>query len=694
MWRDDPASVRPMLATTATAPFESADLAYERKYDGIRAIASLDPTAARPARIWSRLGNDKSAQFPEIVARLEAWGRKIGHPIVLDGEIVAIDDRGRPVSFQHLQDRMHVRRPVASTPTAFIAFDLLRDDDEDLRGRPLRERRRRLEALYATVSDPDLRLSEQAVGDGRALHQRAVTEGWEGLLAKRLASPYASGRRSSDWRKLKLERRQTCVVGGWTEPRGSRPCFGALILGVYDDQGALIPVGHIGSGFSDAELARLWTRLRPLERRTCPFATVPPTNERPHWVTPTIAVDVKFTEWTADGQLRHPTYVGLRDDTTPASVRREPDAVVDRAASVVAPTGIRARARPRKITSAMDSADAMRNPRRGLKDADLSPVAVAALLNDIDTLEAGRGTGTLQLPSGERLDVSNLGKVFWPAAKLTKGDLFRHYIRVAPYILPALADRPLVMKRYPNGVDATPFYQQRAPEVYPRGVRIERVTDQDESVPRVIGGSLITLLYTAQLATISQDPWLSRVQSPDMIDHAVIDLDPPDDLPFRQVLDVARWVRDELDRLKVTAFPKLSGAGGLHVYVPLPPHTPYDAGQLFCQIVATIVATRHAKTATIERSIKARGSRIYIDYLQNSRGKTLASVYSARATAFAGVSTPVSWDEIDQGVAPQDFTIKTFAARLAAVGDLWAPLRRSKGANLRAAMKHAATAHG
>jgi bifunctional non-homologous end joining protein LigD len=378
-------------------------------------------------------------------------------------------------------------------------------------------------------------------------------------------------------------------------------------------------------------------------------------------VTPTLAADVKFTEWTTDGQLRHPTYMGLRDDTTPASIQREPEAVMHR------PPG----------------------PGPGPGGSGLEhKAAIRKLLEQIDAIEAGSGSGTLQLPSGDRLDVSNLGKVFWPALKLTKGDLFRHYIRVAPYILPALTDRPLVMKRYPNGVDAKPFYQQRAPDVYPRGVRIELVTDDEEAMPRIVGGSLTTLLYTAQLATISQDPWLSRIQSADTIDHAAIDLDPPDGLPFGHVLDVARWVHDELERLNVPGFPKLSGAGGLHIYVPMPPHTPYEAGLLFCQIVATIVSTTHPKAATIERSIKARGSRVYVDYLQNGHGKTLASVYSARATNFAGVSTPVTWDEIDQGVKPQDFTIQTFEARLAAVGDLWAPLRRSKGADLRAVMKY------
>jgi bifunctional non-homologous end joining protein LigD len=692
MWRDDPASVRPMLATTTTAPLTSATLAYERKYDGIRAIALVDPACDPPVRLWSRLGNDKTDQFSDVADRLEAWGLGLTHPVILDGEIVALDERGHPVSFQHLQSRMHLQHlarsrprktqplgdgtaPRASrgdgtegAPTAFIAFDLLRDGDQDVRAEPLRERRRRLEALFADIRDPQLRLSEQVVGDGRALQARAVSEGWEGLIAKRLDSTYASGRRSPDWRKLKLERRQTCVVGGWTEPRGSRTCFGSLILGVYDEKNVLKPIGHVGSGFSDAELQRVWTRLAALESTTCPFSPVPRTNEPAHWVRPALMANVKFTEWTTDGQLRHPTYIGLRDDATVTRVRREPD-VLARTARVSSSDSVRAVARVSRL-----------GPGKG---------AIERLLDQVDALEHNGGGGTLHLPSGDRLEVSNLGKVFWPKAKHTKGDLFRHYIQVAPYILPALADRPLVMKRFPNGVDAKPFYQQRAPDVYPRGVRIELVSDDHESVPRIVGGSLTTLLYTVQLASISQDPWLSRVQSDATMDHAVIDLDPPDDVPFRRVLDVARWVREELDSLNVPAFPKLSGAGGLHIYVPMPSDTPYEAGLLFCQIIATIVSTKHPKAATIERSIKARGARVYVDYLQNGHGKTLASVYSARATDFAGVSAPVTWEEVDDGVTPRDFTIRNFAERLEAVGDLWALLRKSKGANLRAVMKSA-----
>jgi bifunctional non-homologous end joining protein LigD len=307
---------------------------------------------------------------------------------------------------------------------------------------------------------------------------------------------------------------------------------------------------------------------------------------------------------------------------------------------------------------------------------------VQSLLKQLDEIEQSGANGVLTMPGGERLEVSNLGKSFWPKLKLTKGDLFRHYVRVAPLILPVLADRPLVMKRYPNGIAASPFYQHRAPDKVPPGVRIDKVTTGTETRLHIVGGSLTTLLYTAQLASISQDPWFSRVGSANMIDHAAIDLDPPDGLPYARVLDVARWVRDELGSLKAPGFAKTSGAGGLHIYVPMPPSTPYAAGFLFAQIVATTVANKHPKLATIERSLKARGQRIYVDYMQNALGKTLASAYSARASDFAGVSTPITWDEVDEGVSPKDFTIGNFEERIKSAGDPWAGLRKAKGVDL------------
>jgi bifunctional non-homologous end joining protein LigD len=309
------------------------------------------------------------------------------------------------------------------------------------------------------------------------------------------------------------------------------------------------------------------------------------------------------------------------------------------------------------------------------------------VVEQLDALEAARKDGRITLPGGDTLEVTNLRKVFWPDIGRTKGDLLRHYARIAPLLLPVIDNRPLVMKRLPNGIKAPAFYQHRAPEPVPGGVRIETLPDDD--VPaRLIGGSLKTLLYMAQLASISMDPWFSTMDDLDHADQVAIDLDPQPGATFNQILDVARWVHEILERVNVRGYPKTSGSEGLHVFIPLPPGTPYEAGMLFCQIVATMVASQHPKVATVERMVgRRKDGTVYVDYLQNIQGKTLACAYSARASTFAGVSAPLTWAEVDERPMPQDFTMDTIMGRVEAVGDLWAALRRDKGANLLAAIE-------
>jgi bifunctional non-homologous end joining protein LigD len=665
-----------MLATLADAPLRDPRLVYEPKYDGIRAIVEVTPGPGATARLWSRNGNEKTAQFPSIVRALAAFGRTLDAPVILDGEVVALDERGRPAGFQRLQSRIHltgardVARVEQEQPVAFMAFDLLRVGTRDLCARPLTERRRELEALMKPLrpkrsdggSPPILRLSEQVAGDARALNERARAEGWEGLIAKDASSSYQAGRRSPAWRKIKLIQQQEFVVGGWTEPRETRSHFGALLLGVYE-HGRLTYVGHTGTGFDQKELERVWTLLRARETDRSPFSGPIKTNEPAHWARPNLVAQVKFTEWTADRKLRHPVYLGLRDDKSASAVVKERP--------------------PRRRSNRQTST------RRDAADPALSKV-----IDQLHALEGARRDGTIELPNGDRVGVTNLSKIFWPEGTITKGELLRYYVEVSPYLLPAVADRPLVMKRFPNGVQGSAFYQQRSrQERPPAGVRIEQLPSDldpigEAGATRYVGGSLTTLLYMAQIAAISQDPWFSRVQSPLDADYVALDLDPGEGATFAQVLDVARWVRDELASLGVPGVPKTSGSSGLHVYIPLPPHTSYESGMLFCQIVATFVAARHPKVATVERMVarRPRGT-VYVDFLQNILGKTLATAYSARASRFAGVSTPLTWKELDRGVDPRDFTIRTAAARFRDVGDLWSRLRTDTPADLEAVLR-------
>ncbi|PYR62245.1 MAG: hypothetical protein DMF91_07405, partial [Acidobacteria bacterium] len=528
--------LEPMLASLADAPLDDSQLVYEPKYDGIRAIAEVSNTSVH---LWSRLGNEKTRQFPEIAAALATWARRLKQPVILDGEIVALDAKGDPVGFQALQGRIHLsggpeapartgsRPRLARSATgaaktahdsrhsvAFIAFDILREGSRDFRDLPLLERRVILERVFSGAISPTLRLSEVVRGDGRALYQRALASGWEGLIAKHVDSRYKSGKRTPDWRKLKIVQEQEFVIGGWTEPRQTRAYFGALLLGVYEPSpgsrtSSLVYAGHTGTGFNEKELARLMKLLKPLETRDCPFRERPKTNEPPHWVRPELVAQIKFTEWTADGKLRHPVYLGLRDDKKPAEVYREQTSRLHATSERVQGSGFKVQGSGFKVQAAGQKVQG-------------SP----ELVDELQTIEQSRRDGVLALPGGARLKVSNLHKVFWPTQKLTKGDLMRYYVQVAPFILPAVEDRPLVMKRFPNGITGAPFYQHRAPDDVPPGVRVERVQGEKTVPSRFIGGDLPTLLHMTQLAAISQDPWFSRVQSPADADYVALDLDP------------------------------------------------------------------------------------------------------------------------------------------------------------------------
>jgi bifunctional non-homologous end joining protein LigD len=647
-----------MLASLDPPPVAQAGFVYEPKYDGIRALVDLQPPAGKePARvaIYSRNGNAKEHQFPAIVAALKKIATKLEGPLLLDGEIVATDEKGRPLPFGRLQGRIHltaasdIARVEKAQPAALIVFDLLRDQDRDIRGLSMAARRLRLhDALPVKTGGTGLvRLSEIVADDGREMLARAEREGWEGLIGKDGQSVYHSGRRSPAWRKLKLLKRETFVVGGWTDPQNSRHHFGSLVLGV-PEAGRLRWVGNVGTGFDQAELSRVADRLKSLASKDCPFANPARAIAKAHWVKPAMAVDVQFTEMTSDGMVRHPVYVGERDDIR-----------------------------------------AVRAPEpQGPEDP------VMAVVAQLHALEEARKDGEVRLPKGGTVRVTNLAKVFWPDLKLTKGDLLRYYAEVSPFALPVIDDRPMIMKRFPNGVDKHAFYQQRHPEPVPKGVRREELPEDvdpidpdDTGRERLIGGSLATMLYMAQLAAISLDPWFSRVADPLHQDFAAIDLDPGEGCTFARVLDVARWVKDELDRLKIPAVAKTSGASGMHIYIKLPKKTTYATGQLLCHIVATLVSSAHPKVATIERMVKNRPKgTVYVDYLQNILGKSLAAAYSARASDYAGVSTPLTWAEVAEGVNPRDFTIRTAPARFREVGDLWAPIRTGKPVDLKAVL--------
>jgi len=693
-----------MLASLEAPPIAQRGLVYEPKYDGIRALVDLAPPARRGAPghvvIYSRNGNDKTRQFPAIAGALEAITRTLDAPILVDGEIVATDRAGRPLGFQQIQGRIHltsdtdIERADSVLPTALMVFDLLRDGDEDLRGQPLAARRLRLqERLRVPKAGARwVRLSEITADDGRAMLARARSEGWEGLIVKDGRSVYHSGKRTPAWRKLKLLKQQEFVVGGWTEPRLSRQHFGALLLGYYKQKAEgkgqkaegkgqkaegrrqkLTYAGSVGTGFDDRELGRLAAMLHKRASNTSPFDGSVAVAETAHWVKPELVVEVRFTEWTDEGLLRQPVYLGTREDKDAREVRKE---------------------EPRDPGEVATRSGGSGGSRKRVQETSDPPPGLEKLIDALTALEEARKDGDVTLPNGDVLRVTNLAKVFWPDLGITKGELIRYYVAASPLLLPAVDDRPLVMKRFPNGVGKPAFYQQRHPESVPAGVRREvlpaDVDPIDEEGPRdrLIGGSLTTLIYMTQLAAISQDPWFSRVADPLHQDYTAIDLDPGEETGFDRILDVARWVKDELDQLSIPAVPKTSGSRGLHIYIPLPKRTTYETGLLLCHMIASVVSTKHSKVATIERMVKRRPrGTVYVDYLQNILGKTLATAYSARASDYGGVSTPLTWKEVEAGVDPHDFTVRTVLDRFAKTGDLWARLRTGNPADLRAILR-------
>ncbi len=655
---------------------------FEPKYDGIRVLAYATPTEVR---LVTRNGKDKAQQFPEIVAALKKLAYQSRRSLVLDGEIVALID-GEPARFQELQSRIHVKeshmieRHSSSTPAALILFDILMDGDNVLIKQPWSERRAHLVKRVGKRVSKQLRITESVQGDGKKMLEKARRQGWEGIIAKRIDSRYEPGNRSHNWLKLKIEFRQEFVVGGYTEPRNSREHIGALLLS-YFDHGRFIYVGHTGGGFTRQGLEEMYHRLKPLERKTSPFEETPKTNEKAHWVKPEVVVEVKFSEWTTDRRLRQPIFLGVRDDKDPKEVDLEPTSVQRKSArgGTVAKrrVGLSVAARAKTTTKVPPRKAARRTLSAGGAHGKIDK---GSLLDQLTAIEKKGGDGSLDFGGGKALKVSNLDKIFFPKEKYTKGDVMRYYTRIADFILAVIQDRPLVLKRFPNGINGASFYQQKASETTPPEIRVEVIeTDSGEKQSRIIGGDLLTLLYTIQLGAISVDPWHSRVRSLDYADYTIIDLDPGPRANFARVIQVARWAKDVIDGFGLNATIKTSGSTGLHIYLPLPSRTPNDAATLVAQMIATKVADEHPKEATIERFVKARGAAtVYVDYLQNIQGKTVASAYSVRAKPGATVSAPLEWSELTDDFDPRAFHLGNAAERFKKIGDVWGEAMRKK----------------
>jgi bifunctional non-homologous end joining protein LigD len=604
----------PMLATLASDVPSGSGWLFEVKWDGYRAIARVE---AGEATLTSRRGNDLTVRFPSVA---KALAQAVRTPdCVLDGEVCALDEQGRS-SFSVMQQ--------GSGPLVFYAFDLLEVDGEPLLDLPLDERRERLEGLLDRRNET-VRLSE-AFEDGQALYEAAKEQGLEGVIAKRADSRYQPGKRTREWLKVKTHGRQEFLIAGYTRGQGRRSGrLGSLVLAV-NRGGELSYAGNCGTGFTDEEIDKLMRKLRPLERKSPPFAVVPkmPKVRKSDvvWVTPKLVCEVEFAEWTHDGRLRAPSYKGLREDKAPAEVRRE------------------------------------------------RPLAA----------EVRRGRRLLKL--------SNLDKVFWPDEGITKGDLLAYYREAAPVLLPHLKDRPFTMKRYPDGWQGDHFFQKDAPGHMPEWIPTRPFTVSTRESPRrkrriqvPLVNDELALLWMVNMGCIDMNTWYSRVDRPERPDWVLFDLDPSPDVGFRETVRVALLVKEVLDALGLASFPKTSGADGFHVLVPVERRHTYDDTREFAEIVAGTLARMHRGLVTTEWS-KSKRRGVLVDANQNGEGKTIASAYSVRPRAGAPVSTPLRWEEVGEELDPLDFTMDVVLARIEREGDLFEGVlatRQSLGAALR-----------
>ena len=602
-----------MLAEPRDAPFSKPGWIFELKLDGYRMLASRE---GGEGRLTTRNGNDLSAAFPEVVRSLAALPFD---GLVLDGELVVNDDAGRP-SFHRLGERARlsratdVRRFSVEQPASLFLFDLVAAEGFDARGLPLLERKKLLRSVVPEVGP--LRYLDHFEGDGVAVYAQVTKLGLEGIVAKKADAPYRAGR-SPSWIKVRAERSDDFVVVGFTRPKGSRVGFGALHLAMFERPGgALAYAGRVGTGFDTEQLQEYAAALEGSRRPDQPCGGAVPAGREHVWVEPRLVAEVRFLEWSPDGLLRQPAFLRFRTD-------KRPEECVKR--------------------------------------------VVGGGLQVVEEATPPQPT-TYHPPTP--VTFTNLDKVFWPAEGYTKGDLIAFYKAISPWLLPFLEDRPLVLTRYPDGIEGKSFFQKDAPAYahdFVRTVRMWSAESQRELNYFVCDGEA-PLLYIANMAAIPLHIWGSRVATLETPDWCILDLDPKD-APFEHVVTVARAIRAMCDGIELPCFVKTSGSTGLHVLVPLGRQCTFEQARTLGGLLARVVAAELPEIATITRQVSKRDGRVYIDYVQNGHGRLLAAPYSVRPVPGALVSAPLDWSEVGPKLSLATYTIKTMPARMERLGD-------------------------
>ena len=689
-----PSGVRATLAELGDKPFSSPNWVYEIKWDGVRAVAQIENGKTT---LWARSGRDVTAEYPEfkdMAARFRI------RDAIIDGEIVTLDAEGRS-NFHTLQHRLGVQNPsrqlMQSVPLDYFAFDVMYADGYDLRRAPLVERKNFLQQILS--GNERIHFSEHIAEQGEAMYEAARSKGLEGIVAKLANSTYV-GMRTSSWVKLKIVSELDAVVAGYTEGRGSRKFFGALVLGLYEGK-ELKFIGSVGTGFDESKQEKIFDQLERLRAKTSPFSKIPGLRENVEWVEPELVARVKYANWTNDNHLRAPVFLSLltdraAKDCTMEDAKPESTAALESKAEKENPSAKKTKQKqPAKVKSAPQP-EVEEPPEEESASAEATPLnkpkvvkaAAPHAKNSAKTVSISSGREPdveLELRSGikettdvesdgQRLHFSNLNKIYFPEPGVKKRELLAYYYRMARYILPFLKDRPMVLRRYPDGVDGKAFFQKEAPSYLPDWIQTATV-DSDErggEMQYILCNSRATLLYLTNLGCIDHNPWSSRAESQSNPDYVFFDLDPTDDTPFSDVMHIAREIYAMLKSIKMRCYMKTSGASGFHIFIPLEPKYTYEQTRTFAEVVGRLVASENPKLTTFERTVSKRPKgRILIDALQNASGKPLACAYSVRAFPKATVSTPLSPEELTTNISAEQFTLRNFADRIAKVGDLW-----------------------
>jgi bifunctional non-homologous end joining protein LigD len=647
-----PANIEPMLATLVAEPVEGADWQYEMKWDGYRAIAYINNGSVD---LCSRNNKSFNQKFYPIHQSLSKWGVNV----VMDGEVVVLNEHGIP-DFSDLQ----LWRSEADGQLLYYVFDLLWLEGISLMNLPLVERRAVLASIMPT-DVPNMRISQSIENKGKEVFAFAQQLHLEGVMAKRKDSVYIPGARTKDWLKIKTEKRQEMVIGGYTRNEGTNKLFSALLMGLMEG-GQFHFVTPVGTGFNREMQKAILEKLKPYETPVCPFSSVPdynkPSRFRPNppkaevtWVEPRVVGEISYREMTKGGAIRQPSFKGLREDKSPSQVTREVPA--DSPATVSENKVVKEKV--------------LKSPPGKERKTLVNPK------EETQTREV----------EGHELRFTNLSKIFWPKEKLSKRDMINYYYQVAPYILPYMKDRPQTLNRHPHGIAGESFYQKDVKGKAPSWIETfpyYSYSDRREKEFLVCTNEA-SLLYIASLGCIEMNPWHSRRQSPDNPDWCIIDLD-PDKNSFEQVIEAAQVTKQVLDAVGVPSFCKTSGSTGLHIYIPLGAKYSFEDSKEFGRRIVKVVHREIPSFTSIERKTADRMGNMYLDFLQNRPQATVAAPYSLRPKPGATVSMPLHWDEVKKGLKMTDFNLLNSIDRLKREGDLFKGVL-GKGINMEKAIK-------